>query len=49
MTGGRAYLLDPTGRSAPALAGTSVAATRLSAVVRDRADGPRARGPSSAA
>ena len=39
MTGGRAYLYDPTGRSAPALAGTSVAATRLSAVVRDRADG----------
>jgi hypothetical protein len=39
MTGGRAYLLDPTGRSAPALAGASVAATRLSAVIRDRPDG----------
>ena len=40
MTGGRAYLLDPDGRSAAGLAVTSVAATRLSAVVRDRADGP---------
>jgi glutamate synthase domain-containing protein 3 len=39
MTGGRAYLLDPTGRSAPALSGASVGATRLSAVLRDRADG----------
>ncbi len=39
MTGGRAYLLDPTGRSAPALAGTSVVATRLSAAIRDRSDG----------
>jgi glutamate synthase domain-containing protein 3 len=39
MTGGRAYLLDPSGRSAAALAVASVAATRLSAVVRDRADG----------
>ncbi len=39
MTGGRAYLLDPTGRSAPGLAGASVVATRLSAAIRDRADG----------
>jgi glutamate synthase domain-containing protein 3 len=39
MTGGRAYLLDPTGRSAPALAGSSVVATRLSAAIRDRSDG----------
>ncbi len=39
MTGGRAYLLDPSGRSAAALAVSSVAATRLSAVLRDRADG----------
>ena len=39
MTGGRAYLLDPTGRSAPALAGASVGATRLSAALRDRPDG----------
>ena len=40
MTGGRAYLFDPLGRSAASLAVASVAATRLSAVVRDRADGP---------
>ncbi len=40
MTGGRAYVLDPTGRSVPALAGASVVATRLSAALRDRADGP---------
>jgi glutamate synthase domain-containing protein 2/glutamate synthase domain-containing protein 1/glutamate synthase domain-containing protein 3 len=39
MTGGRAYLLDPAGRSAPALSGASVGATRLSAVLRDRGDG----------
>ncbi len=39
MTGGRAYLVDPSGRSAPAVAGTSVAVSRLSTVLRDRADG----------
>ena len=39
MTGGRAYLLDPSGRSAAALAVSSVAATRLSAIIRDRIDG----------
>ena len=39
MTGGRVYLLDPTGRSAALLAVASVGATRLSAILRDRADG----------
>ena len=40
MTGGRAYLYDPSGRHVAALHGESVAATRLSAVVADRPDGP---------
>ena len=40
MTGGRAYLYDPSGRHVAALHGDSVAAVRLSAVAADRADGP---------
>jgi len=40
MTGGRAYLYDPSGRHVAALHGESVAAVRLSAVIADRADGP---------
>ena len=39
MTGGRAYLYDPTGRHVAALAGESVTATRLSQVLRTRIDG----------
>jgi glutamate synthase domain-containing protein 3 len=39
MTGGRAYLYDPSGRHAAALHGDSVAATRLVNVVADREDG----------
>ena len=39
MTGGRAYLYDPTGRHAAALDDRSVAALRLGAVLADRADG----------
>jgi len=40
MTGGRAYLYDPSGRHVAALHGDSVAAVRLSAVVADGPDGP---------
>ena len=40
MTGGRAYLYDPTGRHVAALDTASVGATRLSIVLRERADGP---------
>ena len=40
MTGGRAYLYDPSGRHVAALHGVSVTAVRLSAVVADRPDGP---------
>ena len=40
MTGGRAYLYDPTGRHAAALADGSVSAVRLAAVLADRDDGP---------
>jgi glutamate synthase domain-containing protein 2/glutamate synthase domain-containing protein 1/glutamate synthase domain-containing protein 3 len=40
MTGGRAYLYDPTGRHVAALHAESVGATRLSEVLRARADGP---------
>ncbi len=39
MTGGRTYLYDPTGRHVAALHAESVAATRLSEVLRSRADG----------
>jgi glutamate synthase domain-containing protein 3 len=39
MTGGRAYLHDPTGRHAAALHGQSVSAVRLSMVRRERLDG----------
>jgi glutamate synthase domain-containing protein 3 len=39
MTGGRAYLYDPSGRHAAALHGESVAAIRLSEVLRVRHDG----------
>ncbi len=39
MTGGRAYLYDPTGRHAVALDERSVAAVRLGTVLADRADG----------
>ena len=39
MTGGRAYLLDPDGRSRDAIHQPSVAATRLSAVIGERGDG----------
>jgi hypothetical protein len=40
MTGGRAYLFDPDGRHLAALDGASVAGTRLSTIVGERADGP---------
>jgi glutamate synthase domain-containing protein 3 len=40
MTGGRAYLYDPSGRHVAALHGESVAAVRLSEVLRERVDGP---------
>ncbi len=40
MTGGRAYLYDPSGRHGLALADGSVHATRLSAILADREDGP---------
>ena len=40
MTGGRAYLYDPDGRHVAALDARSVVATRLSAVAREREDGP---------
>ena len=39
MTGGRAYLYDPSGRHVAALDGRSVGAVRLAAVVADREDG----------
>ena len=39
MTGGRAYLFDPSGRHVAALSADSVAAVRLSEVLRDRPDG----------
>jgi glutamate synthase domain-containing protein 2/glutamate synthase domain-containing protein 1/glutamate synthase domain-containing protein 3 len=39
MTGGRAYLYDPSGRHAAALDERSVAAVRLGAVLADRPDG----------
>jgi glutamate synthase domain-containing protein 2/glutamate synthase domain-containing protein 3 len=39
MTGGRAYLYDPTGRHAVALDERSVAAIRLGTVLADRPDG----------
>ena len=39
MTGGRAYLYDPAGRHAAALADGSVSAVRLAAVLSDREDG----------
>ena len=39
MTGGRAYLYDPSGRHVAALADASVHGTRLSAVLADREDG----------
>ncbi|HET7167723.1 MAG TPA: glutamate synthase large subunit [Candidatus Limnocylindrales bacterium] len=42
MTGGRAYLYDPTGRHAAALDRDSVDAVRLSDVIRRRVDGPSA-------
>jgi glutamate synthase domain-containing protein 3 len=40
MTGGRAYLYDPAGRHAAALADGSVSAIRLAAVLAEREDGP---------
>ncbi|HET9346211.1 MAG TPA: glutamate synthase large subunit [Candidatus Limnocylindrales bacterium] len=40
MTGGRAYLYDPEGRHVAALDARGVNAMRLSAVARDREDGP---------
>ena len=40
MTGGRAYLYDPSGRHAAALDATSVGATRLVTALRERPDGP---------
>ena len=40
MTGGRAYLYDPTGRHVAALADAQRPAVRLAAVVADREDGP---------
>ncbi|HEY0444663.1 MAG TPA: glutamate synthase large subunit [Candidatus Limnocylindrales bacterium] len=40
MTGGRAYLYDPSGRHAVALHGPSVTAVRLAAVVASREDAP---------
>ena len=39
MTGGRAYLYDPSGRHAAALNTASVGASRLSTVLHERADG----------
>jgi hypothetical protein len=39
MTGGRAYLYDPSGRHVAALDGRSVDAVRLGAAMADRADG----------
>ncbi|MGK2850225.1 MAG: glutamate synthase large subunit [Candidatus Limnocylindrales bacterium] len=39
MTGGRAYLYDPSGRHTAALNGDHVSATRLASAVRDREDG----------
>jgi hypothetical protein len=39
MTGGRAYLYDPTGRHTAALDVRSVAAVRLASAARDRTDG----------
>jgi glutamate synthase domain-containing protein 3 len=39
MTGGRAYLYDPSGRHVAALHGESVRAMRLSESIRSRADG----------
>jgi glutamate synthase domain-containing protein 3 len=39
MTGGRAYLYDPSGRHAAALHGPSVRAVRLAEVVAEREDG----------
>jgi glutamate synthase domain-containing protein 2/glutamate synthase domain-containing protein 1/glutamate synthase domain-containing protein 3 len=39
MTGGRAYLYDPSGRHVAALHGESVTAIRLSEVLRERVDG----------
>ena len=39
MTGGRAYLYDPSGRHVAALQADSVAAVRLATLVADRADG----------
>ncbi len=39
MTGGRAYLLDPSGRHASHLHAPSVSAVRMSGAVRERADG----------
>ena len=44
MTGGRAYLYDPTGRHTAALDVRSVAALRLASAVADRADGPARAG-----
>jgi glutamate synthase (ferredoxin) len=44
MTGGRAYLYDPSGRHAAALNAASVAATRLSAILHERVDGPERNG-----
>jgi glutamate synthase (ferredoxin) len=40
MTGGRAYLYDPSGRHVAALHHDSVTAVRVSEVLRERADGP---------
>ena len=39
MTGGRAYLYDPTGRHTAALDDRSVVAVRLASALADRADG----------
>jgi glutamate synthase (NADPH/NADH) large chain len=39
MTGGRAYLYDPTGRHTAALDDRSVTAVRLASALADRADG----------
>jgi glutamate synthase domain-containing protein 3 len=40
MTGGRAYLYDPSGRHTAALDERSVSAARLGSVLAERADGP---------
>ena len=40
MTGGRAYLYDPSGRHVAALHADSVSAVRLSEVLHERTDGP---------